>query len=489
MKGRRSPVAWLSLSALVLSAAAPSAQTAGGATTTVSLPSDNEIRQLLADRIDAQHKSLGMVVAIISPDGRRRVSYGVLAKDDPRPLDGATIFEIGSVTKVFTSLLLADMVQRGEVALADPVAKYLPPGVKVPERNGRTITLVDLATHTSGLPFMPSNMGLDFTRILTYPLAQIRDAYARYTDAKLDEFLSTAELTGDIGSHWAYSNVNGGLLGRALARRAGMDFEALVRARITAPLGLRSTSITVSPSMRRTLAVGHDARLQPAPEWVLPALAGAGSLRSSADDLLTFLGAFMDYGRTPLAPAMAGMLQTRRPAPTLQQALGWWIIPFGPGDDGIVTAAGVTLGFSTTVAFDPRTRVGVVVLSNSSEGDGGLAWHLLRPAWPVETSAATKARQQRKEIVIDPGQLDRLAGQYQPPAPAGVLTIERQGDGLVFKSEVVPQGLRLHAESERTFFVMEADLRLAFEVDARGRVTGVVVTFGGTDARAVRVVR
>jgi CubicO group peptidase (beta-lactamase class C family) len=123
-----------------------------------SVPSDSEIRQVLADRIDVQDQSVGIVVGVIGPGGRRIIAYGHLEKDDPRPLNGDTIFEIGSATKVFTSLLLADMVQRGEVALDDPVAKYLPPGVKMPERNGRSITLVDLATHTSGLPRMPMNM-------------------------------------------------------------------------------------------------------------------------------------------------------------------------------------------------------------------------------------------------------------------------------------------------------------------------------------------
>jgi serine-type D-Ala-D-Ala carboxypeptidase/endopeptidase len=471
------------LVALALLAATASTRDASGLT---SLPSSVEVRALLIDHIDAQHKCPGMVVGIIAPAGRRIIAYGVRDQNDPRPLDGDTIFEIGSVTKVFTALLLADMVQRHEVALSDPVATYLPAGVRVPELNGRRITLVDLATHTSGLPFMPSNMGLDFAKIDSIPLTQIRDAYARYSDADLLEFLSTCQLGAEIGTQWSYSNVDAGLLGRALANRAGTDFKALLRARITGPLGMKSTAITVSPAMRRALATGHNARLELAPEWALPALEGAGSLRSSANDLLTLLGAFMGYVKPPLAPSMAATLQTRRPGPNLQQALGWWIIPFGPGDEGIVTSAGTTFGFSATVAYDPKTRIGVVVLSNSSASDGGLAWHLLRPAWPVETSAATKAREQRKEVAMDPRQLDLLVGEYQPPEPTGVITIERQGDGLVFRSDSVPQGLRLHAEDERNFFVMEADLRLTFEVDVNGISTGVILRFGGIESRASR---
>ena len=116
------------------------------------IPPDSEIRKILVERIDAFHQGVGIVVGVIDPQGRRVVAYGSLNQGDPWPLNGDTIFEIGSVTKVFTSVLLADMVERGEVALADPVAKYLPPEVKVPERGGRVITLVDLSTHTSGLP-------------------------------------------------------------------------------------------------------------------------------------------------------------------------------------------------------------------------------------------------------------------------------------------------------------------------------------------------
>src|SRR5205085_8424519 len=111
-----------------------------------------------------------------------------------------TIFEIGSATKVFTSLLLADMVQRGQVALDDPVAKYLPPTVKMPERHGRSITLVDLATHTSGLPRLPTNMT---------PKNQA-NPYADYSVEQLYQFLSNYQLTRDVGSQYEYSNLGGG---------------------------------------------------------------------------------------------------------------------------------------------------------------------------------------------------------------------------------------------------------------------------------------
>ena len=173
---------------------------------------------MLVDRIDVQHQSVGIVIGVIAPEGRRVIAYGHLEKGDSRPLNGDTIFEIGSVTKVFTSLLLADMVQRGEVALDDPVAKYLPPEVRMPERNGRSITLVDLSTHTSGLPRLPANLNPK----------DLNNPYADYSVEQLYQFLSGYQLTRDIGSRYEYSNLGGGLLGHVLARRAGMDYDVRV---------------------------------------------------------------------------------------------------------------------------------------------------------------------------------------------------------------------------------------------------------------------
>ena len=157
-------------------------------------PSDSDIHQILVDRIDQQKQSVGIVVGVIDAKGRRVVVYGGLEKGDKRPLDGDTVFEIGSITKVFTSLLLADMAQRGEVRLDDPIAKYLPASAKVPERDGRQITLVDLATHTSGLPRMPAN----------FRPKDPANPYADYSDEQLYSFLSSYDLIRDIGLKFEY---------------------------------------------------------------------------------------------------------------------------------------------------------------------------------------------------------------------------------------------------------------------------------------------
>jgi len=221
------------------------------------LPSDADIHKMLAERVVAlagQEDGVGIVVGVVGPRGRRVISYGHLGQGDRRPLDGDTGFEIGSVTKVFTALLLADLVRKGDVALADPAAMYLPAGVKIPERNGRSITLLDLATHTSGLPFMPDDLP-----------AFDDSAAAKYSAAQLYQFLARYELPRDIGAKREYSNIGYWLLSQALASRAGMDYESLLRTRLIAPLELKSTAITLSPKLMAKLAVGHNGVLQPAP--------------------------------------------------------------------------------------------------------------------------------------------------------------------------------------------------------------------------------
>jgi serine-type D-Ala-D-Ala carboxypeptidase/endopeptidase len=282
------------------------------------LPSDAEIRDILRERIDRQKQSVGIVVGILEPNGRRVISYGRLGKDDPRPPNEDSVFEIGSATKVFTALILADMVHHGEVSLSDPAEGYLPPGVKMPQRGGKRITLEELATHRSGLPRLPSNLTLE----------NPANPYADYSIDQLYQFLSSYRLTSDIGSQYVYSNLGGRLLGHLLARRRGVGYEDLVRIRIAEPLDMNSTRITLSEEVKLRLASGYDAALNPAPMWDLPTLAGAGALRSTASDLLTFLEAVLGYVPSPLAPAMAAMLAV--PYPTgvrgLEIALGWHIL-------------------------------------------------------------------------------------------------------------------------------------------------------------------
>jgi D-alanyl-D-alanine-carboxypeptidase/D-alanyl-D-alanine-endopeptidase len=353
-------------------------------------PPNAEIRKILADRIGAENLGSALVVGVIDAKGRRVVSYGSLAKDDKRSLNGDTIFEIGSMTKVFTSLVLMDMVQKGKVAVTDPVPKYLPATVKIPERNGKKITLQDLSTQSSGLPRMPSNFN---------PKDPL-NPYADYSPEQLYQFLSGYQLTRDIGAQYEYSNLGVGLLGHALTLRAGKDYEAMVRERICDPLGMTSTRVTLTPEMKTRLAVGHGPNLNAVPNWDLTALAGAGALRSSANDMLTFLAANLGYIKTPLADAMAAEVAIRRPAGSSSMEIAYaWHIQTKDGNS-IVWHNGGTGGYRTYMGFDPKSRVGVVVLSNVSTPTGGddIGRHLLDASYPL---AKVEPIKDHKETTVD----------------------------------------------------------------------------------------
>jgi D-alanyl-D-alanine-carboxypeptidase/D-alanyl-D-alanine-endopeptidase len=437
------------------------AQASRGAAAPV-LPSDGDIREILVERVDAQGKGIGIVVGLIGPAGRRVISYGQPSEGDPRPLDGDTVFEIGSMTKVFTALVLADMLGRGEVAFEDPIAKYLPVGVKLPERDGQPITLLDAATHTSGLPLMPDGLP---------PVSEL--ATAKYSNAQLYQFLARYELPRQSGKKWNYSNIGYALLGQALAARAAMDYETLLRTRVIAPLEMNSSGIRLSPTLKAKLAVGHDASLQPTPPIstvpIIAVMMPAGGVLSTVNDLLTFLSLAMGYERSPLAAAMATMLSTRRPVSGGEQALGWMVT--GNGDDQLIVHDGGTFGYASSMVWDPKKRVGVVVLSNHVADVGDVARHLLRPNRPLAKPTATK----RTEIALDLAVLDSYAGRYTSGAEAFIIT--RNGAFLTIQLPAdwgLPR-LRLRPESLRDFFTAELPLRVTFQTENDGRVTGLLV--------------
>jgi serine-type D-Ala-D-Ala carboxypeptidase/endopeptidase len=190
-----------------------------------ALPSDADILEVIKTRIDVERQGVGIVVGVIGEHRRSIVSFGKADQQTGTPVGGDTIFEIGSVTKVFTAILLADMVERGEVKLTDPISMYLPKAVIVPSRAGKQITLGDLSSQVSGLPGRPTNLD---------PKDPL-NPFADYSTEQMYAFLSSYELTRDVGAQYEYSNYAVGLLGHVLTLRAGTDYETLVRKRITGP--------------------------------------------------------------------------------------------------------------------------------------------------------------------------------------------------------------------------------------------------------------
>jgi D-alanyl-D-alanine-carboxypeptidase/D-alanyl-D-alanine-endopeptidase len=432
---------------------------------TQAVPPDDEIRKILAERVGENETAVGIVVGVIDPQGRRIISYGHRNDGDARPLDGDTVFEIASVTKVFTALLLADMVEKNEVALSDPASKYLgAAAIKLPERNGHLITLLDLATHTSGLPFMPADA------------PPFNDpAAAKYSTGDLKRYLASYQLTREIGSEWDYSNIGYWVLSEALAARAGKDIEDLIRSRVLAPLKMTDTDFELSAKMKKNLAPGHDSALQLAPASstipiysIMPAI---GLLYSTTNDLLTFLSECMGYEPSPLAPAMNIALSNRWPVqPGNEQALGWNV--YGNDADQVILRDGSSFGYASVMAYDPKARVGVVVLTNQVGDVCDIARHLLRPDFPLAKPANTK----HIEIALDSKVLDSCVGRYEAKGE-GIFIVARENNFLTIESPAdwgLPK-LRIRPESQRDFFATELPVRVTFQTGPDGKVRSLTI--------------
>ncbi|QNM82628.1 beta-lactamase family protein [Sphingomonas sabuli] len=337
-------------------AAVPTAPASPGKEAAASyFPPDEELQKMLVTVV-GRGEVKGVVLGLLEPDGRRRiVSFGDAGTGEP-PLSGDTGFEIGSITKTFTTTVLADMVRKGEVALDDPVSKYLPAGVRVPSRGGRQITLVDLATHMSGLPRSP----------VGYQVPDMNNPFAAFEAKHLYAFLSSYELDRDIGARFEYSNLGGGLLGHALARAAGAaSIDALIGERILAPLGMSATGFGRQSNLRHPMAKGHNPQGEVVPHWTWAVLAGAGGLRSTAADMLTYLEANIGAPQSPLEAAMRDAHQPRRPTSDRGDsvALGWQHLQ--RGGRTIIHHGARTSGFQSYIGFDPQTGAGAIVLGNS----------------------------------------------------------------------------------------------------------------------------
>jgi serine-type D-Ala-D-Ala carboxypeptidase/endopeptidase len=333
----------------------------------------------------AYEQSPSIVVGIIDKDGPRYFNFGN-TNVNGTPANEHTIYEIGSISKVFTATLLAQQVLDGKVKLDDPAQKYLPGEVKVPQRGGKEITLAHLSDHTSGLPRMPSN----------FSPADPGNPFADYTVEKLYSFLSSYTLARDIGSAYEYSNLAQGLLGHILALNAGITYEALVTKTITSTLSMNETRISLNDNMKKNLATGYSDGVA-VENWDIPTLAGAGAIRSSTYDMLKFLGANLGLTKSPLQDAMNMTHRVRHEkAGEMRVGLGWHIAKGKFGD--VIWHNGGTGGYRTFAGFVKETSTGVVVLTNSSAGADDIGFHLLNPDAPLRKPIASIVPQMRKEI-------------------------------------------------------------------------------------------
>jgi CubicO group peptidase (beta-lactamase class C family) len=305
----------------------------------------------------------GVVIGVASKGARRILSYGAIKPD--------ALFEIGSVTKTFTGLVLAQMTEQKKVRLDEPVRALLPAGTVAAPPSGAEITLLDLSAQRSGLPRLPENL----------KPANPEDPYADYDEKALYEFVGSHGVALPAKPVFGYSNLGVGLLGNALAHRAGSTYEALLRKEVTGPLGMHDTVISLTPALRARFAPGHDGAHRPAHAWDLTALAGAGAIRSTAADMLSYLEAELHpehlpatarataEGRTLAAALAASHVPQGDVGEGMHIALNW----FRVDATGSFWHNGGTGGYSAFALFNPEKDFAVVVLSNTAGGEDSFA--------------------------------------------------------------------------------------------------------------------
>jgi len=407
----------------------------------------------------------GIVAAEIDHGAVHYTSAGDFA---PRPgiPPEKVIFEIGSMTKVFTGLLLADTVNEGKARLDDPIGKFLPASLKLAPEVA-AITLEQLATHTSGLPRLPDN----------FAPADRLDPYADYGVPAMYAFLQSYHPAKPVPQPADYSNFGMGLLGHILALIHGQSYAALVAERITGPLGMTDTVIELSPEQQARFAVPFSGATAVKP-WRLTALAGAGALRSTAADLVRFAQALMSPGDTPLQQAWT---LARQPRTDMDGEKIGLAIMIGKRNGAVnYWHNGGTGGFRSALDFSPEAGHAVVVLINSDAREAEtISAALTLP--PADKTALAE----RAVVPLAPEKAGDYPGIYELGPHARFTVLPGGANQLLIRLTGQPFGPVFHAGNDR-FFARFVQAEFQFNRGADGRVASVTLLQNGKELNAKR---
>jgi D-alanyl-D-alanine-carboxypeptidase/D-alanyl-D-alanine-endopeptidase len=427
-----------------------------------SNPHTAEVTALVQPMIDAEITS-SIVVGLY--DAGKSEVYGFGKGPDGKAPTGTSLYELGSITQIYTNLLFADSIQRREVSLATDLSDLVPPGVTVPTFQDTRINLGMLATHTSGLPKQPPSL----TR-----RGGAQDPYAGYDEEKLYRDLIGSAFEVAPGTQVNVSTFGAGLLGFALGRKIGGGLQSALSLRVLTPLGLESTYFKVPEGAKLRRVVGTDLDLAPVPNWTWDALSGAGGLVSSARDQLAVIDAELDAAsgsKQTLRTAMRLSQEEQLPATTgPNEGLGWDI-----DTEGRYWHNGGTGGFRSFVGFDPKTRRGVVILSSSAVS---LVDHLALDLYKVMAKEEVKPF---KPVAVE--QLRPYVGTYQLGEFKLAVSIEGKRVYITGRGE---KPLRLIPLSDHELWFEAQQAVVVFEKDG-DKVVRAVFVIGAQRLAAQRV--
>lgn len=415
------------------------------------------IQDLAKDRVEF-NETPGIAVGWYEEGKMNFCSFGLADIGSNNLVTSKTLFEIGSISKTFTCNMLSYMALQNEVLLQDKAQKYFPSNVVLPEKNGKAITLENLAMARSGLARLPGNLSpVDPT-----------NPYIDYTEKELFQYLSNCELKREPGSQYEYSNLGMGMVGYLLSKKRGVSYRELLSLLITKPLKMNQTFISGEIKDKKKLATGY-VDCNPVKSWTWTdqsVITGAGGILSSAEDMMIYMAAQLSDENSSLVKAFKEAHKERADAGSsnMQIGLGWHI-----RDHKIVWHNGGTGGFRSFAGFDPDKKRAIVILTNSTNGADDLGFHWLDEAIPL--------KELKKSVVIDPSELKKYEGIYEI-TPMFKITISQEEGSLKLQATSQPK-LLLYAEAIDKFYLKVIEAKIEFARNANQEVESLTLFQNG----------
>ncbi len=431
-------------------------------------PLEKRVEQLAAPYI-ANGLVAGMSIGVIRGDQQTTVHLGAAGQAGNTPTDD-TIYEIASISKVFTGLLLADAVTRNELRLDQPAQDLLPDGVKMPSLQDKPITLEQIATHRSGLPRLANNM----------PSLQSDNPYVDYTSDLAHRFLNEHQLQRAPGEKHEYSNFAFALLGHLLAEQAGTSYDDLLHDRVTTPLGMQDTGVAMTVSMQERLATPHGADGKVASQWQFADMPGAGGIHSSVRDMLRFSQANLNPPQDQLGSALNLAWKKHQEAGPGEFAMGlaWHIA----GDGSTRWHNGQTGGYHSMMMVNREARLAVIILANSATMEID---QLAGQIFQMLAGVKVVPRKFDETVQVAPKMMKRLEGRYQL-VPNFVFTVKVEDNKLMVGVTNQPT-LQVFPRSETEWFYKVVDATLTFKENKDGVFDSLELFQNGVRQTAKRV--
>ena len=414
--------------------------------------------------------------------------YGIVhlgtANQAKEKANNLTVYELGSISKVFTSLLLADAVVRGEIKLNAAADVANPAGIRFPSRDGTSIKWIDLSTHRSGLPRLPGN----------FPLTDLTNPYRDYDSKKAAEFLNHYELPRQPGKSQEYSNFGVSVLGYLVAQNAGKSYEELLRERIANPLRMTDCTVSLSSDQTKRLAMPHDKFGSATSPWTFADLPGAGGVHATMRDLMRFARAQLTPPTGKLGDAIELAWKQQRDADASGPAMGLgWMIA---GDGQTRWHNGQTGGFHAALFINREFKCAVVVLCNTAVTNeiDQLAIQLIQKAavqgvkpsgQEVKPEPSETSDKEPGDLAIDSKLRRRLVGRYQL-TPSFIFDV-RDVDGRLMVGITNQPTQEVYPDSPTRWSYRGVDATIEFKLTKTGPAKSLVLHQNGAQQTARRI--